>query len=474
MTGKIITEWVIYLRKSKGRAGIGRQRTTTTAHIERLGGRIIAEFSDTDRTAYQKVGAARPRRDGFAAMLAMLRATPGLGVAAWHADRLTRNEHDTAELGRVCAEGGHLIVTKSGDSYDMSTASGRKRLRDDASDAQFEVDHNRERVLEMKAEAVAEGRWLGGRRPFGWQPDRDAPGGLVLDEREVAALAQAHRDVLDHKSLYSVMRTWNAAGITTSAGRPWRASEIRRVLLRPSNAAPPPAKWPAIVDAGTHRAVAALLSDPGRKTTPGPERTHLLSGIALCGICGGAMVCSTTGPGRGKRAVYRCRASVEGASGHVARDAAALDDYVTRLVIERLSREDAEKLLLKKTASDLPRLQKELATLREQMKAGNDLRRRGLLSAAEFAEERAEHQARLAQLEAAIAAAEAVDVLAPMIRDPAAVWKTRDLGQRRAIIDTLIIIRVFPQPRGRPKGWVPGAPYFDPAIIDRGIEWRRK
>jgi DNA invertase Pin-like site-specific DNA recombinase len=472
MTGNHIPEWALYLRKSKGRAGIARQRTTTTAHVERLGGRVSAEFADTDRTAYRKPGGQQPRRDGFAAMLAMLRATPGLGLAAWHADRLVRNSEDTEELIRVCASGGHLVETRSGGSYDLSTANGRRRFRQDAVDASYEVDHMTERIVAMKAEAVAEGRWLGGRRPFGWQPDKEAPGGLELDEREAAAIARGYRDALARKSMYAVARDWNAAGITTTSGRPWRPTEVRRVLLRSTNAALPPAKWPALVDAGTHRAVAALLADPGRKTTPGPERTHLLSGIALCGLCGGGMVCSTIGPSRGKRAVYRCRASVEGDNGgHVARDAAALDQYVAMLVIERLSRPDARRLLLRESVSQLPRLQADRAALQGQMKASNDLRRNGLLTLAEFAEERADHQEKMTRLDERIAAAEQLDVLAPMVRDPAGTWAAADLGQRRAIVAAVMTVTVGPQAKGRPQGWEKGHPYFDPEAID--IAWNR-
>ena len=128
-------EWVLYLRKSKGRAGIARQRTITTAHLEQRGGTITAEFTDTDRTAFAKAGEGRPTRGGFDAMIAALRARPGLGLAAWHADRLTRNDEDTATLMAVCGSGGHLIETPRGGTYDVSTATGRKRLRDDASDA---------------------------------------------------------------------------------------------------------------------------------------------------------------------------------------------------------------------------------------------------------------------------------------------------------------------------------------------------
>jgi DNA invertase Pin-like site-specific DNA recombinase len=97
------SEYVLYLRKSKGRAGISRQRTVTTAHIEKLGGTVVGEYVDTDRTAYRKVGGDRPAREGFDALLTRLRAAPGLGVAAWHADRLLRSADDTEMLIAVCA-----------------------------------------------------------------------------------------------------------------------------------------------------------------------------------------------------------------------------------------------------------------------------------------------------------------------------------------------------------------------------------
>src|SRR5579859_3161031 len=224
-------DFVLYLRKSKGRTGISRQRDITTGHVSRTGGRVTAEFTDTDRTAFQKTGGARPVRDGFTAMLAMLRANPGLGVAAWHADRLTRNSEDTEELIRVCAAGGHLVETPRGGSYDLSTATGRKRLRDDANAAAYEVDHAIERITAMKAEHAAAGQWLGGRRPFGYEAD-----GVTLRPAEAQPLAQAHHAVLAGVSLASVCRDWNARGILTVTGKQWRGRELARVLRRPRNA----------------------------------------------------------------------------------------------------------------------------------------------------------------------------------------------------------------------------------------------
>ena len=118
-----VAEFLLYLRKSNGRKAVPRQRAITTAYVVTLGGRIVREFADADRTAFRKIDGEQPEREGFASMLAALRSRPGMRVAAWHADRLTRNSEDTEELIRVCAAGGHLVVTASGGTYDLSTAN---------------------------------------------------------------------------------------------------------------------------------------------------------------------------------------------------------------------------------------------------------------------------------------------------------------------------------------------------------------
>ena len=268
-------EWLLYLRKSVGYAGIDRQRTSTTDHLASRGGRVVDEFSDADRTAYRDPLAPLPPRPDFDRMIAEMARHPGVGVAAWHADRLGRDPEAAEVLIRACIRGKHLISTTRGGDYDVTTANGRDHLRTDINRAAHEVDHNVERLVEAKIELASLGRFLGGRRPFGWQIDLDVEdddgepvkGILILDEREAGLLAQASADVLAGTSLRSIARRWNAAGVTGTGGGRWTTSSVHKALIRPRNAGLAehhgqvlhgitPA-WPAIVDEDTWRGVTA-------------------------------------------------------------------------------------------------------------------------------------------------------------------------------------------------------------------------
>jgi hypothetical protein len=79
MDSDLSRDFYLYLRKSNGRKAVPRQRVITTGHIADRGGRIAAEFADTDKTAFRKVGGDQPERADFTRMLVMLAANPGVG-----------------------------------------------------------------------------------------------------------------------------------------------------------------------------------------------------------------------------------------------------------------------------------------------------------------------------------------------------------------------------------------------------------
>jgi site-specific DNA recombinase len=77
-------------------------------------------------------------------------------------------------------------------------------------------------------------------------------------------------------------------------------------------------------------------------------------------VCGAPVVCASmsgaAAKGGERRLICRCR---EDTRGQVARDQAAVDDLITRLVLARLSRADARDLLAKDNRDELTSLHRE-------------------------------------------------------------------------------------------------------------------
>ena len=457
---------VIYLRKSKGKAGITRQRRECRAHADRHGWRIVAEFVEPDTTAFAKIDQESAPRPEFDKMIAFLERNPGVGVLAWHADRLSRNSGEVRPFSAVCARGGHLVETVRSGGYDLSTPNGRKRFRDDISDAEHEVDHMIERIDAQKAEAAAAGRFLGGRRPFGFKKD-----GTRHKKTEAAAIAAATRGVLAGASLARVAREWNAAGIFTTGGKPWRPNEVRRVLLRPRNAGLMvwrgevigKAVWEPIVPEAQWRALARLLQDPARRTSPGPERRWLGSGIYVCGVCKQAQM-RVHRVTNGDYPVYRCR----GEGVHVSRAARLLDAYVGEFIVARLSRPDARELLRNPDRSDRAELEERLLELRAELAEAERTPARSVREARRLAEVADALSAEIEQIEAKLVRPDRARVLRRLVEaeDVDAEWQATPVDIQRAVLRMLFTVTVLPAPRGRPKGHRPGQPYFDKSYID--------
>lgn len=487
-------EWLLYLRKSVGYAGISRQRTSTEDHLASRRGRVVedGEFSDADRTAFRRdYDGPLPPRPGFDAMLAEMARRPGVGVAAWHIDRIARDPEAAELLVRACRRGGHLISTTRGGDYDASTANGRARIRNDINRATEEVDHNVERLVEAKAEYAAEGRWLGGLRPFGWRPAGD--GALELDEAEAELIELGCADVLAGVAVRAIARAWNDAGHTGSGGGRWTTSTVHKVLSRPRNAglaehhgkvldlgldddgSPKRARWPAIVDEGTWRSVSAILSDPGRRSNKGgTAASHLLSGIALCGGCGLSVVANKSADGTPR---YRCSRHARGLpprpGPHASRKVSDIDAYVSYLAVARLKRADAGRLLRADRGDERRALLEKRAALEARSRRDWELHRAEVISDFELTAARREIRGKLEVLAEQLAALEAADALAPFLSDPERAWDSAGLERRRAAVSALVYVTIIPGAKfSRPPGWKPGDGQFDPRLVD--VRWVRR
>jgi site-specific DNA recombinase len=387
-----------------------------------------------------------------------------------HPDRMYRRMRDLDALVGVVERLGIAIHTVHGGEVDLTTASGRTTARLVGVIAQGETERMSERRKARKAAQRLAGEYAGGPRPFGFEDD-----GVTVRLDEAERIRQGVLDLLAGRTLYALVADWNAAGVRTSTGARWRARQLSRVLIRARNAALiehdgeiiGSAVWAAIISEDELRAVRAVLRNPARKVSPGPARKHLLSGYLKCGVCGGPMIVSYSGGVRG-RAVYRC---VPGdGPGHASRTVATLDEYVTQMVLAYLARPEN---VIPAPSEDMTLTHTRLAAITAELDDLAELVGQQKITARQMAIASAPLEAKAQKLRERIDSSLMVDALGAFrgAEDPAQVWDQLDLDRRRNVVSRLLAsVTVNLAAKGRPKGWVPGEPYFDADSIE--LAWR--
>jgi len=474
----------IYCRISKDEnhdeLGVQRQETECRQLADRLGWTVVEVFTDDDVTAYS----TKPRA-GYTALLAAIGAGKVNAVICWHTDRLHRPRHweELETYIDVCQERDVPTAAVKSSHLDLSNASGRMVARILAAVARAEVEHGIERMRSAKDQAAGNGHSLGGPRPFGYAADPVTEKGRTilrltgeLEPAEAKAIREACAAVLAGVSLRSVARDWNARGILTTTGAKWRSQSVRYTLCRPRNAGlmehrgevVGEASWPAIIDANTWRAVVGVLTDPARRDNPGGGPKWLLSGIATCEVCGAGLLSGRSG-GASAKPVYLCKVG-----GHVRRNAAEVDAWVSAIVIERLCDPAARELLTRDSGVDATMLRAKATVLRQRLDSLATAFADGDLDARQLRAGSARLHRQLTEVETELAAAARGSVLSGVVDapDPAEVWAGLSLDRQRAIVDLLVTVVVLPATRkGRPAGWRKGQSYFDPATVK--VEPRR-
>ncbi|KUH90637.1 recombinase family protein [Mycobacterium sp. IS-1556] len=460
----------IYLRQSQDRSGdqlgVDRQRDDVRRLIESRGWTVAREFVDNDVSAL-----SRKPRPQFEEMMAGVDRGEFDVIVARHMDRLLRRLAEFESVLERCQKTQTAIVTAA-DGVDTSTDGGRLVARILSSVAQGEVERKSARQRSAAIQAAKQGRWVGGRRAFGFEAD-----GVTVREDEAALIKQGFADVLAGESLAEIARRWEASGIATTQGASrWSRHAVKDVLTNPRHAGlrryraqedratirknpelgiVGSAEWSAIVDEATWRAAVRILCAPERRRAPIGGK-GLLTGVAVCGVCG-ATVHRGSAANPGGR-TYRCKSGA-----HVARKSDPVDEYVTELVLARLTQPDAAELW----TADLPdadALMTEADTLRRRR---DDIAldyADGAMTREQFRTANTRVLERLGEIEAQIAAAGSSSPLAIVAaEDVRETWGGLSTAQRRGIISALMTPVLHLPGRGTRT--------FRPETVE--IKWRK-
>lgn len=472
----------IYLRMSQDRTGdelgIDRYRELCLRVCARHGWTDTVEYVDNDVSASR----ARGPKTAYARLLADARAGTLGAVVVADLDRLTRTPREIEDWIDICESGGVRLVTADGE-VDAATDNGRLFMRIKAAVARGEVERKGKRQRDAAAHAASQGRRIGGRRPFGY----DAAG-MRHDPAEADAVRWAYGAVLAGVSLGGIARRWNELRLhtpqSTRDGRPsrWTAQTVRSVLLNPRHAGlrshvtrevrdrlaeqdgkaagaavdpraariagiVGPAAWPGVVAEQTWRAAVALLTSPER-AKPARSGTGLLTGVALCGVCGapvhgGGAPASPTKPAY---RTYRCTAAL----GHVGRAAEPVEWFVGEVIVERLSRPGAERLLEGVNRPDADEVRDRILELRTRRRNILDLVEDGTYTSAEARLRVGRLDRQILDANAELADAGRADILGPLVGadDVRVAWEGLGTDRRRAVIDALVVVTLMPPGRG--------------------------
>jgi site-specific DNA recombinase len=436
---------VVYTRISQDRngdgAGVARQETDARALAKVRGWTVTDVIVENDTSA-----AGKKTRPGFERLLETMEDGAAQVVIAWALDRLTRNRRDTLRLIEVCQKRNAVIALVRGSDLDMSTPSGRLTADLLAAVARSEIETKSDRQKRAHLQAAQQGRRVTGARPFGYSAD-----GLLFMEPEAQAVRDAYQWLLDGVSLGQIARRWNTAGLFTPQGSHlWTGATVGTCLRKPRNTGlrahngeiVGEAVWPALVDRETWHSGLAIMKDPNRLSIRGDQR--LLTGVALCGVCDGPV---HAGGNKGYP-VYRCATS----TGHFSRKAEPIDDYVSDVMVRRLSKADASDLFTPPEKSpNRSELIREADRIRRKLDGLATLYEEGILTAKGVRESSDRLRGQLAEVDAKLAEANGISRAARTIvkaADVRGAWESIDVADQREIVRALAAIHLHPPGRG--------------------------
>lgn len=483
-----------YLRVSKDRHGTGKSPDQQHAENQREvadRGWVLhpSPYRDDDRSASKY---ATKERENFRRLIDDLEDDRfGADVLViWESSRGSRRTGEWVNLIELCEERGiHVFVTTHRREYDPSNARDRRSMLEDAVDSEYESAKTSERIRRDVRAAAEEGR-VHGKNLYGYRRVYDEKTRKLLriepEPAQAAIVKEAAERVLKGETYYAIAKSFNERGVPPRrpshkehrAHLGWTPPAVKSMLLTPAYAGKRQHRgeivadgvWPHLIEPDVwERKLLPLLNNAARKRTNDWPAKHLLTGIAVCGICGAGTRVGKQNAGRKKYdeeggplprehySTYICQ-GVPGKTGfHVAMKKEHLDQVVTEYVLARLERPDFLAVLGQQDKGvDAERLalidgieghRKYLDEVREQAAARHrpelmfdqEDRVRPLIDAA---------QRRLEQL----AATDPLVLDLASSGDVRGAWEKLELADMRRVIRALMTPRINPVGKGA-KGW---------------------
>ncbi|SCG79616.1 Site-specific DNA recombinase [Micromonospora humi] len=461
---------VIYARVSdddkRQRRSVGEQEQECQQDAADHDWTVARVFVDNDRSASRY---ARKQREEYAKLLDYLAAEHVDVLILWESSRGGRELEGWAGLLNLCRRRRvriHVVTHRR--TYDLENPRDWRTLAEDGVDSAYESEKTRERILRSVRAKAASGL-PHGKLLYGYRRTYDDRGNFVaqvIHEEQAEVVREAARRVVAGEPCRSIALDFNRRGIPTPRGgkNGWSLSQIGRTLRNPGyngkrvhlGKIVGDAEWPAIIDDETYALCRSILTDPRRKTQRDTALRHLLSGAAVCDVCGSRMRVQKNRTHYGYLCAARFCVSVK---------TTVLEDFVVAVLMARLARPDALDLLAPAEDAGAPeRARREVEEKRARLDEWYVAAARGEISPTALGVIERELRA---EIEEAESRAQHVEV-PPLVRDLVGPdveqrWERLTIGQQRGVVSLLLDLRVGKTYRG--------ARSLDPARLGNS-RWR--
>lgn len=442
----------IYARISKddGSAlGVGRQLEDCKAEAERRGWTVVDQYIDNNVSASK----TKPRPE-YTRMIADAERGRIDAVVVWDVDRLTRKPAELETFIDLADRHG-LSLASVGGEIDLANPQGRLTARIKGSVARHEAEQMGRRIARKAEQTARDGLSTVGPAPFGYERVNVARNGSQLKmltpvEPEAQWVRDAYRRLLAGDTLRQISLDMDAAGVRGRRGNRIPGNVLGNMMRRPVYAGIRvfrgerlgPGEWEALVDADTFERAQAILQAPGRFHTRGTAPKYLLSGIALCGLCG-VKLRPKIAKSYNRAPAYTCPGCTR-----ITRVMGPIDTVVQAVIVARLESLDLDLADLDPGEHHAAREARDALTARLDTAA--DEYAAGNINARQLARITETLEADLVRAEARVVATAPNPALAQATGAGAkAAWDASPLEQRRSIIRALCDVTVLPSGPGQ-------------------------
>ena len=231
----------IYARKSKATKkgeSVENQVKWGREHIKR----VDPEVLDEEIIVFKDDGFSgkNTKRPGFTELSALIKQKKIKRVVVYRLDRISRSVGDFAEFIKLLEKTDTEFVSLQ-ESFDTSSPMGRAMMQVTAVFGQLEREVISERVTDNMLEMSLKGVWLGGKAPRGFRSKRilgSLAGGkdysaLVVDEDTIGSVKRAFEVYYEQRNLMKTTRILREEGVVLGAEKYPSDTRLRNILTNP-------------------------------------------------------------------------------------------------------------------------------------------------------------------------------------------------------------------------------------------------